>query len=726
MGIKSIQTNFSSGELHPKMNMRVDTGAYQNGAKKLRNVMIFNQGGVGRRSGTSYLATLAGQSRLISFDFSYDERYVFAFSNTELRIYSLTGTLHQTITGCPWTTGILFDITYTQIADVMIICHPTMATQIVTRTGATTFTRAAFSFLSSINSDKTYQPYYKFADDTVTLSLSGTTGSVTVTSSAAYFTSAYVGLRLRWFDVEVLITAFTNTTTLTGTIQGTARGEYDIDPIKTTEASLTIEVTQVLHGFTTGATLTLSGLNSTAGITAANLNGARVITVIDDNRYTYTAGGATVATSSVDGGGSNARFSGNNIATRNWKEPSFSAITGYPAAVTFHEARLWFAGSTSQPNAIWGSKINDFLNFDIGTGLDNESIQVTIGADDISSVRHLVSNRNLQIFTANSEFYVPKLTDTTITPSNLSIQRQTPYGCSRVAPLPFDGATIYIQATLKTVREFNYNSTDEAYSSPTLTLLADHLISSPKSMAVSYGTDLRGEQYLLVVNDDGTIAQFVSARAEKVAGWSLWTTEGGTTPKFDSICHSGESVYVSVLRGSSYFLEKFASDDLTLPLDCALSYTSGSAQTTWTVSSIYQGKTIDVISGNYYLGAFLVNGSNQITLNNSVTDITVGYTYTVTIETLPVEIQDKTGSYAGRPKRISRVILDLNSTLSISLSGNSLIIRQVTDDFSLEPTPVTAKREFFLLGYNRDATVSITQTEPLPLRLLGLSLEVGA
>ncbi len=37
-----------------------------------------------------------------------------------------------------------------------------------------------------------------------------------------------------------------------------------------------------------------------------------------------------------------------------------------------------------------------------------------------------------------------------------------------------------------------------------------------------------------------------------------------------------------------------------------------------------------------------------------------------------------------------------------------------------------SSREFFLLGYNRDATVTITQTEPLPLRLLGLSLEVGA
>jgi hypothetical protein len=725
MGVKVIQTNFSSGELNPKMNMRVDTGAYANGAKKLRNVMMFNQGGVGRRSGTSYLATLAGQSRLVSFDFSYDERYVFAFSNTTLKIYSLSGTLLQTITGCPWTTAILFDLTFAQIADVMIICHPTMATQKITRTGASTFTRAAFAFLKSINSRTTYQPYYKFADDDVTLKLSATTGSVNITSSSAYFTSAFVGTRIKWFDTEINITAFTSSTVLVGTVQGEAFGLLGIDPIKTSVGSVTVEVTHVLHGFETGDSVTFSGINAVNGIVTASLNGAKTITVIDSNRYQYTAG-ATAATSSGDGGGSNCKFTGANLPSRNWQEQTFFSKNGYPATATFHESRLWFGGSTAQPNGLWSSKINEFFNFDIGDGLDNESIQVTIASDDISSVRHLVSNRNLQIFTANSEFYIPKFTDVTITPSNISINRQTPYGSSRVPPLPFDGATIYIQSTLKTIREFNYNSIDEAYSSPTLTLLADHLISSPKDMAISFGSTTRGEQYLLVVNDDGTIAQFISARAEKIAGWSLWETEGGTSPKFDSICSVGDIIYVSVLRGGSYFLEKFASDDLTLPIDCALSYTSGSAQTTWTVSSIYQGQTVDVISGNYYLGSFLVNGSNQITLNNAVTSITVGYTFTVEIETLPIELQDKTGSYSGRPKRISRVILDLNSTLSVSLSGNSLIIRQVTDDFSSEPTPVTGKKEFFLLGYNRDAIVNITQTEPLPLRVLGLSMEVSA
>jgi hypothetical protein len=724
VGFKTVQTNFSAGEVGSLMNMRTDTGAYANGAKKLRNVALLNQGGIARRCGTTYLATLGAQTRLIPFEFAFDEQYVFAFSNTTLKIYDLTGTLLTTLTSCPWTTSMLFELTYSQIADVMIVCHPDMVTQKITRTGASSFTRTNFTFDQANNATYTYEPFYKFAANSITLSSSASAiGSTTLTTSAAYFTAAHVGIILKWYDSEILITGYTNSTTATGTIRKILEGLLDIDPIKTTDGSNRIEVTHVAHGLATGATLVFSGINGFSGITSNQLNGSRTITVIDDDTYSFTAG--SNASASADGGGPHVTFSGTNIPTRNWREQSFSTLRGYPAAVTFHEGRLWFGGTNSQPDALWASKIYQFFNFDINEGLDNDSIQVTIGSNDISSVRHIVSNRNLQIFTATSEFYVPRINDTTITPSNITISRQTPYGSSKIAPTPFDGATIYVQSSLKAIREFTYNSAEEAYASPTLSILAEHLITSPQDMAVNYGTTKRGEQYLLLINSDGTIAQFTSSRAEKIAGWTLWTTEGGGSPKFESACTLGDATFVAVKRDTAYFLEKFAEDDLTTPLDCAISYTSGSAQTVWTVSSIFAGKEVDVISGNYYLGKYTVNGSNQITLNTAVTSITVGYSFTVEIQTMPVEITDRSGSYNGKPKRISRVLMDLNETLSVSIQGNRLIIRQVNDDFSEQPTPVTGKREFFLLGYSRDASVTITQSEPLPLRLNGLVMEVS-
>jgi hypothetical protein len=725
MGVKLVQTNFSSGEVDPLLDMRHDTGAYVNGARKLRNVALLNQGGVARRAGTTYLNTLTARTRLIPFEFSSTERYIFAFSNTRLDVYGTTGSLITTLTGCPWTTAILFSMTFTQAADVMIVCHQTIPMQKIIRTGSTTFTRAALDFTEGVNGNQIFQPYYKFAADSVTLSASATTGSgVTITASAAGFTADYVGLRLRWFGVEILITAFTSSTVLVGTIKGTLQGDYDIDPFRSKDATTTIEVTHANHGFATGAVVTISGANGFAGILSGSLNGARTITVIDDNLYTFVAGSA--ATSSLDGGGPNVKFSGANLPTRNWEEPSFSVVTGYAGACTFHESRLWLGGSSSQPDALWASKINQFFNFDVGEGLDNESIQVTIGSDDISNVKHLVSNRHLQIFTSTSEFYIPRNLNTTVTPANITINRQTPYGCADIPPHPFDGATVYVQATLKAVREFIYTDAEQAYNSAALTILSDHLIQSPFDMAVSYGTADRSEQYLLLINNDGTMAIFHSARAEKLAGWTLWSTDHPSNiAKFDSVVTIGDKIYVSVLRDTAYYLEQFASDHLDLSLDCSKAYTSGSPQTVWTVDAIYQNRLVSVVSGNYYLGDYTVNGSNQITLTDSVSAITVGFNYDVEIETLPVHVQLPQGAYTGRPKRIARVILGLNNTLAVSISGNKLIIKQVTDDFSLQPTAATGKREFFLLGFKRDATVVVTQSEPLPMRLLGLAMEVS-
>jgi hypothetical protein len=103
---RQIQTNFSSGELNPLMRFRSDTGAYQNGAARLRNIALLNTGGVTRRPGTTYLATLPARSRLVSFDFDDNERYIFALSNAKLTVYDVNGALIATVTsGATWTTA---------------------------------------------------------------------------------------------------------------------------------------------------------------------------------------------------------------------------------------------------------------------------------------------------------------------------------------------------------------------------------------------------------------------------------------------------------------------------------------------------------------------------------------------------------------------------------------------------------------------------------------------
>lgn len=720
----TVQTNFSSGELDPLMQFRVDTGAYQNGAARIRNALIYSTGGCARRPGTEYKAQLQGLTRLVPFDFADDERYVMAFSNARLDVYDMNGALVTSVTsGCNWTTAELFEFTYSQVADTMIIAHRNWSSQEIVRTSLTTFTVSDFTFRESSNGNFIYQPYFKFADDEVTIQVSATTGTgVNITANSAIFDSSWIGVRLRWHTTEIEITGYTSTTVLVGTIKGELKGELDENPYKTQNGSSTVTVTHVAHGFATGDSVTFAGSADTGGITAANLNGTRTITVLNDNEYTFTAGGS--ATDSVDGGGPAVTFTGANLPTRKWDEQVFSAVNGWPGAVTFHEGRLWFAGSGGVPDGLWSSKIYQYYNFSVGQGLATDSIQITLGSDDISNIRHLVSNGDLQIFSATGDFYAPSPRDGTLTPANMSVRRQTPFGSSVVRPAVFDGATVYIGAAETGLREYLYNEATQRYASTDLNVLSTHLIDQPIDMGVLYGTTTRTENYAFVINGDGTCAVFHSSRSEQLAGWVKWELGGDGDPEFSSVCTIGGGVWFSILRDGVYSLERL-SDEPTNSIDSITLYSNPTATDTWVVDSRFYNKTVAVRSGEYYIGLYPVDGSGNVTIDAEVKVISVGFPYEFEIVTLPVNLDLQTGPMIGKPKRISRVFLGLYSSWAATTNGRRLILRQVTDDQEQVPTPKTGTQEFYLLGYSRDAAITISQAEYQPVTVLGIAMEVS-
>ena len=62
------KTSFTAGELDPLLRGRLDLKAQEDGAARLRNVVVHPSGGVSRRPGLRYLATLPGALRLVAFD----------------------------------------------------------------------------------------------------------------------------------------------------------------------------------------------------------------------------------------------------------------------------------------------------------------------------------------------------------------------------------------------------------------------------------------------------------------------------------------------------------------------------------------------------------------------------------------------------------------------------------------------------------------------------------
>ncbi len=819
MGIQRIhQASFVRGELDPKIVSRVDVVAYEQGLKKARNVLTLNQGGIERRPGTVHRADAGSATgRLESFIFSDDQEYVILFQNTTIKIYSSNGTLLQTITSSGIATAQLFEFTHTQQGDTMIITHKDFAPRILKRTGATTFTLSAFEFDSSVNSEKVYQPYFKFADDSITLDINqtakGTTG-VTLTTSAAYWTSSpsYIGTRVRYHGAEILITGYTSSTVLTGTLLADVEIELDDAPFKTTQGSGVVEVTLVEHGFATGASITISGAQDIfdsdgAGLASANINGTFTITNIDDNRFSFTAGSSDTATESVDGGGANVRIVG-HPATRKWDEQLYSDVHGYPRACAFHEQRLYFGGNTNAPDYLTSSKVAGFFNFDVGTGKDDESLQMQIASDQINEIRHLVSGRVLEIFTSSAEFFLRPQTAKNITPSDSMIVKQTSFGVQQKGmPRPFDGGTLYVQKNGKNIRDYVFASTTELFDSNNTSLESAHLINSPIDTATASTLPDRTEQLYFIVNTDGTMCVYSSQKEQKIFGWTQWNTDGN----YLSICCLSSSIYVLTSRtidsSTTYSLEQFATTQFDIPTDMSFTKTisasyqphgtvknkgavsSGVSQfiidgatnspnqgetfqfggsgTTHTVTSVVAtgasneyvisvspvtasisdntdlvfltsrvftgitqvGKTVHATSGStedgdfFYYGSATVASGGTAVFPQPAAACDIGLDYNITVETLPQDARLQAGVLTGMPRKIGKAVLELSTTYNVTINSNQVLIGSNPNDSTSGLQSLTGKREVHTLGYEKDPTLTVSQTAPLPMRVLGITSE---
>ncbi len=170
MPAKVILTNFTGGELSPKLKGRVDLAKYHNGCQTLENMIVLPYGGAMRRPGTYYVAEVKDSSkkvRLVAFEFSTTQAYVLEFGNLYMRVYKDSGQVmgngdpYEITT--PYTEAQLFELQFVQSADVLFIAHSAHYPRKLERTGDTSWTLSELDitngpFLPENDSDITIQP----------------------------------------------------------------------------------------------------------------------------------------------------------------------------------------------------------------------------------------------------------------------------------------------------------------------------------------------------------------------------------------------------------------------------------------------------------------------------------------------------------------------------------------------------------------------------------------
>ncbi|MGP1395402.1 MAG: hypothetical protein ACTS3R_07810 [Inquilinaceae bacterium] len=177
-----IQTNFTSGELSPRLRGRVDIDRYFNGAATMENMVVLPHGGAARRPGTYFIAKVKDPAkfvRLIPFEYTTAQAYVLEFGDQYIRFFANHASLidggppYEIVS--PYQEADLDDIKFTQSADALYIVHPDWAPRVLSRLGPINWTLTVLDFIDG--------PYLDVNTGPTTLTPSATSGSVTVTAS---------------------------------------------------------------------------------------------------------------------------------------------------------------------------------------------------------------------------------------------------------------------------------------------------------------------------------------------------------------------------------------------------------------------------------------------------------------------------------------------------------------------------------------------------------------
>jgi hypothetical protein len=208
--VSSYKTSFTSGELSPDLLGRTDLRAYQNGARRLRNVFVHPTGGVFRRWGLRFVDVAKGPARLITFEFNVDQTYLIVLTDYALDVYHSGARIAEMTT--PWSFEQVRQLNWTQSADTLLVVHPDVPPKELSRLADGRWSLSDWEITQETTStrNRTFWPQHKFVAWNVTLQTTGATGTVNVYANANVFTDQHVGTRFRIADREIIITGVVN------------------------------------------------------------------------------------------------------------------------------------------------------------------------------------------------------------------------------------------------------------------------------------------------------------------------------------------------------------------------------------------------------------------------------------------------------------------------------------------------------------------------------------
>lgn len=436
-----------------------------------------------------------------------------------------------------------------------------------------------------------------------------------------------------------------------------------------------------------------------------------------------------------------------NSTTKYWNEPAWSDYRGFPRAVTFHENRLMWGGSTYRPQTVWGSIIDDYFNYRVSAE-DDGGLSFRLASDAANGIQWIVGQESLIIGTTGSEYTVgTRENQTSLTPSGIAARRSTTYGSDLIQAVVVSDAVLFVSRSGRRVFEFVYTFEEDGYTSNDLTLLSEQITDS---RLIQLAVQKNPQTVLWSVTGNGNLSAVVYERGQRVAGWFRFDTgvDGETRDYFESVAvvsGDGEEdeIWVVVRREidgeSKRYVERFQPNLIRKLKDGTqsdLCYSdsavikTGSGFTTVEGLEHLEGREVTVLTNGAPESNKTVVGG-EITLDFESDTAVVGIPFESVLTPTPLETNDPGTVTKYSMKKVSDLVLQawqsngFEATASNGVHWTPVDFRQ-PNDFMDQAVPLfTGPFENICLDSKseREAKVSIRQVQPLPLNVLSMYIK---
>ena len=740
--VHPFQTNFTAGELTPKLAGQVDFKKYNNGVEIMENMTVFPQGGASRRYGTRFVKEVKDSSkvtRLIPFEFNIEQSYVLEFGDQYIRFYKDNGQItsggsaYEIAT--PFTESMLYEIQFTQSADVMYIVHETLTPRKLSRTGHTSWTLTEVEFQNG--------PYLDANESSVTFTSSHTgvgTGR-TLTASASTFECSPnetgfhtddIGRLVKMKDGWGVITGYTSPTVVTW-------------EIKQDLGSATATTDWALGAWSehTGYPKTVSFFEQRlvfGGSTAY----PQTIWASESGFYEhFHAGDGSPADSFIY------TIAANKVNTIRWLAPARDLIVG-TAGGEFKVGRP--TGEPLQPDNVQITQQTTY------GGYSTQPIQ--IGNAVLFVQRQRKKIRELAYRFEDDAYLAPDMTllaehitGNGVVDVDYAQEPQSIYWAVRE-----DGTLLGLtyqreedvvawhrhiiggsfKQTFDAATDVTPKTTDPNFNGY-ITITNHGFETGDKVLyKADGGTKLGGLQdneYYYIIKIDANNIEFADSYEQAIDRTVLQITAGVGTQsiegqaKVKSVCTISEDLenqtWVIVERKVNGSIVKHIEYlDKKLNMDSALSTTVNASSSTITGLDHLEGESVQILIGDaVYPNQTVSSGSITISLpaNTGYKSIEIGLGYISQLKTMRVEAGASAGTAQGRKKRYNEVLVRLHKTVGININGDQLPFRTSSTPMGQNISEFTGDKRVINLGWDRDGQIIIKQEQPLPMTVLGIT-----